>query len=65
MSNNFKTCGEAWRYCGKYGLNNISAANSFQVAEALLRAFNDGKKEHEFADDERECNCDKPSFLRR
>lgn len=39
---NFKTCGEAWRYCEKYGLNNITAGHSFQIAEALFRAYNDG-----------------------
>ena len=42
MAGNFKTCGEAWRYCEKYGLNNISAGHSFQIAESLLRAYKDG-----------------------
>jgi rRNA maturation endonuclease Nob1 len=46
MINKFKTVGEAWRICEKYGLHNITAAHSFQIAEALLRAYRDGAKEH-------------------
>ena len=42
MSDNFKTCDKAWQYCKKYGLDNITAAYSFDIAEALLRAYKDG-----------------------
>ena len=60
MSDNFKTCGEAWRYCEKYGLNNITAGHSFQIAAALLRAYQDGAKEHSTAPDsegDATCTC--------
>ena len=50
MSDEFKTCGEAWKYCEKYGLDNITGAHSFEIAKALLRAYKDGAK--------RPCTCE-------
>ena len=44
MSDHFKTHGEAWRYCEKYGFDYISN-DVFKIAEALLCAYKDGAKE--------------------
>jgi hypothetical protein len=58
MADNFKTCGEAWRYCEKYGLNNISAGYSFQIAEALLHTYKDGAIQQAVeADAQKPCRC--------
>lgn len=42
---NFKTFGDARRYCEKYGITTPGNTNIFEVAEALLRAYNDGKQD--------------------
>jgi hypothetical protein len=58
MADNFKTCGEAWQYCEKYGLNNITAGHSFQIAEALLRAYKDGAiQPKDVTDGKKQCIC--------
>jgi len=48
LLNGFNTCRDAWDYCEKYGLNNVLAGDSFKIAEALLRAFNDGAKTYRY-----------------
>jgi len=42
---NFKTHGEASQYCIKYGFKVPGNINTFDIAEALLRAYKDGAKE--------------------
>ena len=63
MSDKFKTCGQAWQYCKKYGLDNITAAYSFTIAESLLRAYKDGAKQSAAApDNESPClECGEPN----
>ena len=42
---NFKTHGEASQYCEKYGFSVPGNISAFDLADALLRAYQDGAKE--------------------
>ena len=60
---NFETCGEAWKYCEKYGLNKINPSDAFKIAEALLNAYNDGMAQSNAKTGaEGVCQCDSPLF---
>ena len=62
MSDHFKTHGEAWRYCEKYGLDYISN-DVFKIAEALLCAYKDGAKEPVIEAGRADlCDCDVTGF---
>ena len=39
---NFKTHGEAMQFCKKYGFRVPGNLDAFEIAEAFLRAYNDG-----------------------
>ena len=52
---NFKTHGEASRYCEKYGFSVPGNISAFDVADALLRAYQDGAKEPSKVDAGNQC----------
>lgn len=45
MPNNFRTWGEARRYCEKYELEVKLSTDVFTLAETLLRAYQDGYRD--------------------
>jgi len=57
---NFKTHGEASQYCIKYGFKVPGNINAFEIAEALLRAYKDGTKEHSKYKSSYECDICHP-----
>jgi len=52
---NFKTHGEASQYCEKYGFSVPGNISAFDVADAFLRAYQDGAKELSVQDAGNQC----------
>jgi membrane protease subunit (stomatin/prohibitin family) len=56
---NFKTNGEARRFCEKYGFTVPGNLNAFDLAEAFLKAFNDGNCQAQQKDTRERPSCPK------